>query len=49
MGAIAAAAGLTAGLAGLTERAATVGGEVSYGPDGSGWRLTATLPMHGVR
>lgn len=37
------------GLAGLTERAATVGGEVSYGPDGSGWRLTAILPMHGVR
>ncbi|CAM3752573.1 sensor histidine kinase [Tsukamurella ocularis] len=37
------------GLVGLTERAATVGGEVAYGPDGSGWRLTATLPMHGVR
>ncbi|CAM3054040.1 sensor histidine kinase [Tsukamurella hominis] len=37
------------GLAGLTERAATVGGDVSYGPDGSGWRLSATLPLHGVR
>ncbi len=35
------------GLAGLQERAATVGGEVTYGPDGRGWRLTATLPLHG--
>ncbi|SDR17383.1 Signal transduction histidine kinase [Tsukamurella pulmonis] len=35
------------GLTGLVERAATVGGEVTYGPDGQGWLLSASLPMHG--
>ncbi|WP_454439978.1 sensor histidine kinase [Tsukamurella paurometabola] len=35
------------GLIGLAERAATVGGTVTSGPDGPGWRLTARLPIAG--
>lgn len=38
------------GLIGLAERAATVGGTVTSGPDGpegAGWRLTAHLPIDG--
>lgn len=33
------------GLIGLTERAGTVGGTVTAGPDGPGWRLRARLPL----
>ncbi|WP_019202531.1 sensor histidine kinase [Tsukamurella sp. 1534] len=36
------------GLVGLVERAATAGGSVSYGPEGDGWRLTATLPLQAL-
>ncbi|KXP00945.1 sensor histidine kinase [Tsukamurella pseudospumae] len=33
------------GLIGLTERAATVGGTVTAGPEENGWRLAARLPV----
>lgn len=33
------------GLIGLAERAGTVGGTVSFGPHGGGWRLSAWLPV----
>jgi signal transduction histidine kinase len=32
------------GLAGLRDRVTTAGGVLSAGPDGHGWRLTATFP-----
>ena len=32
------------GLIGLTERVSMYAGTLAYGPDGSGWRLTARLP-----
>ncbi|XVQ15320.1 hypothetical protein ACQP1W_23170 [Spirillospora sp. CA-255316] len=32
------------GLAGVRERVAVLGGRVSAGPEGGGWRLAASLP-----
>lgn len=36
------------GLIGLRERVEVLGGSLSAGPDGSGWRLTALVPRMGV-
>jgi signal transduction histidine kinase len=37
------------GLRGMAERVALHGGEVTAGPTGPGWRVTATLPVDGER
>lgn len=39
--------GSGAGLIGMRERAALVGGEFEAGPEGAGWRVRATLPTQG--
>jgi len=37
------------GLAGLTQRVEAIGGTLTAGPQGDGWRLAATLPLTGMR
>jgi signal transduction histidine kinase len=35
------------GLLGLRERVVALGGDVTTGPSGSGWRVSAVLPLTG--